>query len=175
MENKTNWYVLFVMGGKEQQICDFMNQEYDNWKVFIPKIEIIHTKQGKEFFVEKVMFPSYLFIESDIPPKGFQDLLKNIRMKKTGIIKELKFDEETPALRDDEREYLEGLLNHDYKVTKSTGYIENDKVMITDGPLKGYESYITRIDRHKKKAVLSLDLLNKEVNVTVSLEIIKKI
>ena len=44
MENKTNWYVLFVMGGKEQQICDFMNQEYDNWKVFIPKIEIIHTK-----------------------------------------------------------------------------------------------------------------------------------
>ena len=61
------------------------------------------------------MFPSYLFIESDIPSKDFQDLLKKIRMKKTGIIKELKFDEETPALRDDEREYLEGLLNHGSK------------------------------------------------------------
>ena len=67
-----------------------MNQEYDNWKVFIPKIEIIHTKQGKEFFVEKVMFPSYLFIESDIPSKDFQDLLKNIRMKKNRYHQRIK-------------------------------------------------------------------------------------
>lgn len=171
----TNWYVLFVMGGKEKQICDFLNQECKDWKVFIPSIEIIHTKQGKEHIVEKVMFPSYLFIESEMKQKEFQDILKSAKQKKTGIIKELKFDEETPALRDYERDYLEGLLNDQYKVKPSTGYIEHDKVMITDGPLKGYESHITRIDRHKKKAVLSLDLLHKEVNVTVSLEIIKKI
>lgn len=175
MKQETNWYVLFVMGGKEKQICEFLNQEYDNWKAFIPSIEIIHTKQGKEYIVEKPMFPSYLFIESEIKQREFQDVLKQAKQKKTGIIKELKFDEETPALRDYEREYLEGLLNESYRLTPSTGYIENDKVMITEGPLKGYESHISRIDRHKKKAVLSMDLLNKEVNVTVSLEIIKKI
>lgn len=171
----TNWYVLFVMGGKEKQICEFMNQEYSEWNVFIPVIEITHTKQGKDYLVEKPMFPSYLFVESKIKQQEFQDRLKSIRQKKTGIIKELKFDEDTPALRDYEREYLEGLLNEEHKVVKSIGYIENDQVMITEGPLKGYESHIVRIDRHKKKAVLGLDLLNKEINVTVSLEIIKKI
>lgn len=175
MEKQTNWYVLFVMGGKEKQICEFLNQEYDNWKAFIPSIEIIHTRQGKEYLIEKPMFPSYLFIESSITQKEFQDILKNVKQKKSGIIKELKFDEETPALRDYERNYLEGLLNDHYKVTPSVGYIEHDRVMITDGPLKGYESHIVRIDRHKKKAVLSLDLLDKEINVTVSLEIMKKI
>ena len=39
----------------------------------------------------------------------------------------------------------------------------------------GYEANIVRIDRHKKKAVLHMDLLNKETKITVSLEIIKKI
>lgn len=175
MESKTNWYVLFVMGGKEKQICEFLNQEYDNWKAFIPSIEIIHVKQGKEYLVERPMFPSYLFIESNITQKEFQNLLKESKQKKTGIIKELKFDEETPALRDYERDYLEGLLGSNYKVKPSIGYIENDRVTITDGALKGYESHIIKIDRHKKKAILSLDLLDKEINVTVSLEIMKKI
>lgn len=175
MKEKSNWYVLFVMGGREQQIKDFLNQENKNWKAFIPMIEIIHTKQGKEYTVNKPMFPSYIFIDTSLSPNDFRDLLKHAKEKIAGIIKELKFDEDTPALRDYEREYLEGLLNNQYKITPSVGYMENDKVVITDGPLKGYESQIVWIDRHKKKAALQLDLLNKETRVTLSLEIIKKI
>lgn len=175
METRSNWFVLFVMGGKEKQICEFLNKEQAEWKAFIPTIEIIHTRQGKEYLVDKPMFPSYIFIESSMKPTEFQEVLNHAREKKSGIIKELKYDEDTPALRDYERNYLEGLLDTHYKVPPSVGYIENDKVMITSGPLKGYESHITWIDRHKKKAALSLDVLNKEISVTVSLEIIKKI
>ena len=44
MEEK-NWYVLFVMGGKEQQLCDFLNQE-ENWYAFYPKIELVRRKSS---------------------------------------------------------------------------------------------------------------------------------
>ena len=175
MEVQTNWYVLFVMGGKEKAIRDFINEKYESVHAFIPVIEIIHTKQGEEYVVEKPMFPSYLFIESELQQKEFQKLVQNARQMKSGIIKELKYDEEISALREYEREYLEGLLNDEHRLTRSIGYLEQDEVVITEGPLKGYESHITRIDRHKKKAILNLDILSKETKITVSLEIIKKI
>ena len=60
-----NWYVLFVMGGKEQQLCDFLNQE-ENWYAFYPKIELVRRKNSVDHIIEKPLFPSYIFVESNV-------------------------------------------------------------------------------------------------------------
>ena len=173
MEEK-NWYVLFVMGGKEQQLCEFLNEE-DSWNTFYPRIELIRRQNGVDHIVVKPLFPSYIFIESDINQQAFRDKIQALRTRKTGIIKELKYQDDIPALHKEEKSYLQGLLDDSYTLKKSEGFIENDHVVITNGPLKGSESYISRINRHKRKAVLELTMLHKKIDVTVPLEIIKKI
>lgn len=169
-----NWYVLFVMGGKEHSICEFLNEKYQDWQAFYPEKEVIHKKQGQQIVVKKPMFPSYIFIESNVWQEDIQQRIKAVRVMKQGIIKELRY-EAAPALEKDEIRYLTSLMDEDHVVKRSIGYIENDKVMITEGPLQGLESEIIKIDRHKRQAVLRIRLLNREMEVSVSLEIVKKI
>lgn len=59
-------------------------------------------------------------------------------------------------------------------VDMSCGVIENDKIIITDGPLMNLEGYITKIDRHKRIAYVDVELLGKITRVQVGLEIISK-
>lgn len=169
----TNWYVLFVMGGKENQLCEFLNQE-ENWYAFYPKIELVRRKNSIDYLVEKPLFPSYIFIESNQKHTVFKEKLHVLRSRKTGIVKELHYEDDIPALHSEEKEYLQALLNDDFVLKKSTGFIEQDHVVIKDGPLKGYESKISKINRHKRNAILEVELLHKKVNVTVPLEILKR-
>ena len=50
-----------------------------------------------------------------------------------------------------------------------------DRVVVTAGPLKGLESSIVRIDRHKRKAWLHVTMFCQEKDVEVGLKIVSKI
>lgn len=170
----TNWYVLFVRGGYEQEINEFFNHE--GLASFIPMKDEIFIRQGKKSVVQKPLYKNYLFIESDLSQLEISQLLKKTKQRKEGIIKLLAYeDEETPALTSEERYFIERLLSKDKVLVTSVGYIENDKVIITDGPLVGYESSITKIDRHKRRATLSVEICGRITEVNVGLEILKKI
>ena len=53
-------------------------------------------------------------------------------------------------------------------------FIENDRVIITSGPLKGNEALIKKIDRHKRRAYLEIEMFGRKVEAQVGLEIVKK-
>ncbi|MEG1732979.1 MAG: antiterminator LoaP [Longicatena sp.] len=176
MINSLNrWYILFVTGGKESGLCEYLNKQA-SWKAFVPKIETPIKKDGLLTFPKKVLFPSYVFIETTMDPAAFQDNIKAIKQRKMGIVRELKYDKgDIPSLRDEEKAYLESLLDEKKVINKSVGFIENDRVVVVDGPLVGHESYIIKIDRHKRKAMIRMKILSNEIEVSVPLEIIKKI
>ena len=56
----------------------------------------------------------------------------------------------------------------------SEGYIQGEKVIVTKGPLKGMESKISRIDRHKRLAWLTVELFGRTVELQAGLEIVRK-
>ena len=57
----------------------------------------------------------------------------------------------------------------------SKGIIVDQKLTILSGPLKGRESQIKKIDRHKRKAWVSVNLFGKERLIVVGLEVFQKI
>lgn len=65
--------------------------------------------------------------------------------------------------------------NLEQLVAMSTGIIENDQVRILTGPLQGMEGYIRKINRHKRKAWVSIEMFGRSVDMEVGLEIIKKV
>lgn len=46
---------------------------------------------------------------------------------------------------------------------------------ILTGPLQGMEGYIRKINRHKRKAWVSIEMFGRSVDMEVGLEIIKKV
>ena len=168
------WYVLYVMGGKEQKILSLLNKGEDI-KAFTPWKEVMHRVQGKRILVKKSLFPSYVFLETELDPAVFHQKLMLYKSQINGILKELKYEDDISALHTEERAYLEGLMDEEHNVRLSKGEILDGEVIITEGPLKGYESNIIRIDRHKRRAILNVRMNNQDLQVDVSLEIVKKI
>ena len=57
----------------------------------------------------------------------------------------------------------------------SKGYIEGTQVFVTDGPLKGQEGRIKKINRHKRIAIIETPFMGKTTTIHVPLEIVSKI
>ena len=131
------WYVLYVMGGKEQKILSLLNKGEDI-KAFTPWKEVMHRVQGKRILVKKPLFPSYVFLEPELDPAVFHQKLMLYKSQINGILKELKYEDDISALHTEERAYLEGLMDEEHNVRLSKGEILDGEVIITEGPLKGY-------------------------------------
>lgn len=80
----------------------------------------------------------------------------------------------TQSIYPHERSFIESFTNNQHIIETSTGFIEGDKIIITEGPLVGHESQIKRIDRHKKIAELDISMFGQIRKIKVSCEILTK-
>ena len=69
---------------------------------------------------------------------------------------------------------MEGLGGKEQIVGMSEGFIKNDKVVITSGPLVGREGLIRKIDRHKRKAFIEIEMFGRPQKVEMGVEILWK-
>ena len=167
------WHVLYVKTGEEEKIARALRKEKLN--AFVPKMNLMYRKQGKNLIIAKNMFPGYVFIECEMNQTDLLLFLKNLHERIPKFMKLLKVDKEgTSVLYPDEKEYLQSLLNEKHVLDHSVGLIEGDKTIITEGPLKGLENTILKIDRHKRRALIEVMICNVPTQVKVSLEIISK-
>ena len=155
-----NCYVLYCLATKVEQLCDIFNGINDI-HAYIPKIEE-HVRYQEEYIV-KPLFPNYLFIETNKGQSEFDVFLESIRKEKKGIIRELKKDS-VSALRDEEKELLNMLLNNEYVLKMSEGYIgDNGKAIITKGPLKAFEDNIVNLNKRNRLAYLDIKFLDRNI------------
>ena len=169
-----SWQVVHVLGGYEEKIRDFLNKDPRN-SAFIPKKKKIFRKKGKNSIEEMVLFPNYVFVRTVM---SHFDFIKYIQLYLVGIegfIKLLKHDTVgTDSLLPEEINFLKNFLNENFVVDGSTGFIEGDSIIVTEGPLVGYESLIKKIDRHKRLAWIQFNMFGEMRLICVSLEIISK-
>lgn len=79
------------------------------------------------------------------------------------------------TMRPDERVWIEEFTSkHDRTIPMSFAYREGDTLVVTQGPLKGREGIITRVNRKKSLAFVELQVGGKRVTTTVGLGIVPK-
>jgi len=98
-------------------------------------------------------------------------------MEKRNIYSILHYgdDKQDIVMHETERLQLERLLDDSFCVAGSVGFIEGDKIWITSGPLKGMESHIIKINRHKREATIEMEMMGAVRQVQVMLEVVSKI
>ncbi len=171
-------YVFFVVSGKEDNVVWQLRSLLDLnlFSVFVPMLEKIFKKKELTIKEKVPLFPGYVFVESDFPDNIFREYTMKIIYKINDIIKLLKYgDSEKMSLKENERSSLFILCNASHCIESSSGIIERDRVCIKEGPLKGMESKILKINRHKREALVELRIMGDIRQIKVGLEIVEKI
>ena len=119
---------------------------------------------------KKIMFPGYMFIDTDNPSDIYEQL-KNVPELTKILGREGK---DFISIEPGKESMFKAMVNEAYEIPVSTGIIEGDRVIVKDGPLVGMEAYIKKIDRHKRIAVLNAEMFEQEIKVSVGLEIVQK-
>ena len=161
-----NWYILFVQTEKQNQLCVLLEQE--GVHAFLPMME--YYRRDRKGLAKKPMFPGYIFVQSELDQKEFDNLLDSMEERRWGFIKQLKEAGGT-ALTKEERDFFQWLLDDDGTVCMSYGYLNpTGKVVITYGPLIGCERHIRKTDKHNRFVLM--DFAFHEEPVTMGLTIL---
>lgn len=116
---------------------------------------------GKWHLEKRMALPGCIFVSATAMPK---------RRKWQGGFKRMGKVSVTPC----EFPYLKELCDNGSLIEISRGVIKNGTAVVTSGPLKGRESLIRKIDRHKRTAEIEIPFGSGQKQITVGLEIYKK-
>lgn len=171
-EENGMWYVIQVRTGAEESVrrqCGNIFNKDVMEHCFIPRYEEKKKYQGSWHVRQRALFPGYVFIVS-----GRLELLFEGLKKVSGLTKLIGTGKEIVPLKEEEIELLKKIGADEKAVGISTGVIENGTVTITEGPLKGMEGCIRKIDRHKRKVWLQIEMFGRITEMEAGLEIIMK-
>lgn len=165
------------MTGHEKKVeRRIMEQLFDEDIVpFTPMLETLFKRAGKVKKELSIMFPGYVFIESDLESKEFRQRTLQIIRTSKDIIGVLSYcNSDRIAVREDEKAALLRYCNDDHCIESSMGFIEGDKVCIESGPMVGMESVIKEINRKKMEATFELEFMGNITRLKVGLELLRK-
>ena len=166
------WYVIQVQTGREEQIMEearsYQVQEYFD-EIFAPHYERKKKYLGQWHMETALLFPGYLFVISSRPEELYQALKRVPKLTKL-----LGTGEKWTPMTEEDIAIVKRLSGQKHLMEFSEGYIQGGKVTVTKGPLKGLEGNISRIDRHRRLAWLTVELFGRTVELQAGLEIIRK-
>lgn len=163
------WYVLWTNVGTEEKTRLHINRHVD--PSLYTQCKILYRNKrhyfgGESKIVPLLLFPGYIFVETD-NVKEFAEAVYQFPGRK--IV--LQTDDLFCPIRKEEEFLVTDLANSKGIIEMSKGYMENDHIVVTEGPLQGYEKYIKKIKKRMNTAILEITVFDKIVEYSLGLEI----
>jgi transcriptional antiterminator NusG len=166
------WYVVQSAEGKELDAVEKCRKAIPSHivsSVFSPRYEFMRRYQGDWHIKEGILFPGYIFMESD-QPSQLEEHLSQI----SGVVTPVQIGGGFYPIREDEKDFLKSMLDETNCIRYSLGYIVDGKLVVESGPLSGKTQCVTKIDRHRRVADIILHLFQEERKVQVGLKVPRK-
>lgn len=157
---------IFCKTGSEEATARLLNSTPLMIRAFVPKKVEHRSENGVKSKVQKVLFPGYVFFhaeESWVPPMVLYHADYILRLLRT---------EEGWQLKGDDEVFVQWLLDHDGLLDMSQAYQESTRVVIKSGPLKELEGIITKVDKHNRNGLVTIDLFGRKINVWLAFELV---
>ena len=169
------WYVIWTLTGKENMLIGRIQSDLPDElyrRCWSPVRMERQKHKGELIDVEKILFPGYVFIDTDTPEEVEQEV--NSLHGQTGLIGFLKNDDVYLTVSPGEYEIIGRLTGEKGVADVSMGVIENGILRVIDGPLKKFEQYITKVDRHSRKAYVEMQLFGEMRHFELGLQVVEK-
>ncbi|PWU67368.1 antiterminator LoaP [Gracilibacillus dipsosauri] len=172
-----DWYALFVESGKEEEVQKNLKLNFDNTILdsVIPKRKIPERRSGKVYHVKRYLFPGYVLVKTNMNSYIYHKIKKIpnfYRLVNRGGYYSKNTGETFTKIDEEEIIPLLKLLSKDDIIDFSKVYIENSKVLVKSGPLKGMEGIIRKIDKRKNRAKILLNFMGREKTIDVGIEVL---
>lgn len=167
------WYVVQVETGREKTACDDIKQAADDVldECFVPQYLTGKRRPDGTWIPSKErLFPGYLIcVTSQVDELA--DKLRRVR----SLTKILKNDNAFIPLTEDERAWVQKVTQKDQRtVGESVGYMDNGKLVIVEGPLKGREDWVRKVNHRKRLAYLEMPMGGRTVRAQAGLQMVSK-
>ena len=137
-----------------------------------PRRKLTIRRRGKTREELAPIFPSYVFLETEeITPDMYWTLKRT-----SGFIRFLESNQNIEPLRGEERRLLLHFLQYGEVVEKSTvTFDENSRIQVVEGPMKGMEGRVVKVDKRKKRAKIRLTFYEEAFLIDFGFEFLEKL
>lgn len=157
----SGWYVLYVKSHHERKVFDVLNDL--SIRAFLPTIQVQSKRTDRKKIIEKLLFPSYVFVKISSSLEFYKTLSIN------GACMYIRFGMEYAKVSDVEINNIEILLRSN-DLTEIETDAENFKVgdfrKISYGALSGLECQVLNIS-NTNKIIVRIDSLQKNIIATI--------
>lgn len=170
---KTNmWYVIQTLGGQEEKTADMIRKmvspDYLE-ECFVPKRERLKKFHGRWNKVEEVLFQGYAFVISEKPGELYEKLKQVPKLTKV-------LGRETDyflTLGEKEKMLIENIGDREHKTALSGVVVEEGKrIRVIDGPLKGYEGNIVKVNLHKREVTVEVEFMGRKMELKLGIKMV---
>ena len=162
-------YVIYTQARNEHKVEARCREKIllPDEDVYVPLYDREKKRNGEIRIVRDVLFPGYIFYETE-HERSLKERLKRIEE----MSKLLGAGDEIVPLYADEERLVRKLCGKAHVLDISRGYMAGGRVSVIQGPLMGFDGLIRKVNRKKRTAVIEVELLQRRIEVTVGFEVI---
>jgi transcription termination/antitermination protein NusG len=170
------YYAVQVASSYENKFIEQAEHELfdrrDQQRFIFPKRELKIWRHGKTLTEIQPLFSGYIFIETENIIDC--ELYRIIRQTEC-FYRFLKNNHDITPLQGHDLIILEHFIRLGETAGSSLVYFDqNDRIIVTEGPLKGLEGNIIKVDKRKQRAKIKLDFENAPMTFDLSFNIMRK-
>jgi transcription antitermination factor NusG len=158
-----SWYVVQTRSRHEYKANTGLIQK--NLTTFLPEIESWSKQKDRKKKIFTPLFPGYLFAEA----LSLDNETKLTILKTAGVVRILgkKGNSEPVPVPDNKIDAIRRLINAKAEIFTIQFPREGEPARIIDGPFAGIEGTVLRSNIEKELFVVSIDLLQRSVAITL--------
>jgi transcriptional antiterminator NusG len=140
-------------------------------RLFFPKRQLTIRRRGRPVQELKPLFSGYVFIEAE---KIDTELYKIIKQT-PDFFRFLKSNQNITPLSDRDLAIIKHFVSFGEVANASKVYFnESDRIVVAEGPLKGLEGYIVKVDKRKQRAKIQVNFSDNSFFLDLAFEVIEK-
>jgi len=168
------YFAIQVWTGKEDEFAERVGSDQRmNSTVIVPKKAIQTRRRGKIRQEQKPLFPGYIFLVTDT--LELEALQRWILRTTTYFVRALPNTREPLPVKEKDRRLLAHFMSFGKVADISKVSFDADqRIIVLDGPLKGLEGLIIKVDKRKCRAKVRLDMCENSFLVDLGFEVIDR-
>ena len=170
------YFIIQVASGREQAFIDnigrFAPQLAQKHNFIYLTRELTIRRQGKLLTQVQPMFPSYIILQS---VNGVDSFTLAALKKVPDFYHFLNSNTDIVPLGDHDLQIIQHFLGLGPRIGSSlVRFDDNDRIVVIEGPLKGFEGSIIKVDKRKQRAKIRVDFGGTAHTMDLSFEDISK-
>jgi transcriptional antiterminator NusG len=140
-------------------------------RFFFPKRRLTIRRAGKKEKEEKPLFSGYIFVEIDEIDQELYSIIRHI----PDFFRFLKSNQDITPLSSDDLALIQHFVSFGEVAGASKVYFdENDRIVVSEGPLKGLEGSIIKVDKRKQRAKIRVNFSDNSFVLDLGFEVLEK-